>query len=103
MACAHTETDNETYEMYKPMASVISSRCSVNTFIQFYVSHFNWSSLSVSVSVSLSVNTPLVVFGEANNRVFLMCYASLACVPTELLVLRKYHIVRVILMESVFF
>ena len=26
------ETDNETYEMFKPMASVKLSRCSVNTF-----------------------------------------------------------------------
>ena len=38
-----TETDNETYEMLKPMASVKLSRCSVNTFIQFCVSHFNRS------------------------------------------------------------
>ena len=38
-----TETDNETYEMSKPMASVIFSRCSVNTFIRFYLSHFNRS------------------------------------------------------------
>ena len=38
-----TETDNETCEMVKPMVSVILSYCSVNTFIQFYASHFNRS------------------------------------------------------------
>ena len=38
-----TETDNETYEISRPMASAIFFWCSVNTFIQFYVSHFNRS------------------------------------------------------------
>ena len=36
-----SKTDNETYEMSKLMASVILSQYSVNTFIQFYPSHFN--------------------------------------------------------------
>ena len=54
-----TVTNNETYEMSKPMASLILSRCSVNTFGHFYASHFNRSlSVSVPVSVSLSANTP---------------------------------------------
>ena len=38
-----TETSNETYEMYNPMTSLKLSWCSVNTFMQFYVSHFNRS------------------------------------------------------------
>ena len=37
------ETNREIDEMAKPKASVILSLCSVNTFIQFYVSHFNRS------------------------------------------------------------
>ena len=37
------ETNNDTYGMSKLMASLILSRCSANTFIQYYVSHFNRS------------------------------------------------------------
>ena len=36
----NTRTNNKTNEMSKSMASLIGSQCSVNTFIQFHVSHF---------------------------------------------------------------
>ena len=51
-----TETENETYEMSKPIALLILSQSCVCTFIQVYERHFNHSRyLSLSWSRSRGV------------------------------------------------
>ena len=83
------QSDNETYEMAKPMASVIMSRCSVNTFIQFYVSHFNRSHYltqprSQSRSVWTHHNTPhTVTWGVLRQSQTLYVNERLCCIHIQ--------------------
>ena len=63
-----TDTDTET-DKVQHYSMALLSRCSVNTSTQFHTTHF--LSVSVSVSVSGSVNTPLVSIKDF--------YWSIAC------------------------